>query len=97
MKLHQFYELPVRSKLEMLDDISLIIHYLHTGKRSMAEPLIQDLKTRAVFLSEQIQQDVLIFASQVHFQYDYDPWHIITPGVQTAADRLIRDLGFKIY
>lgn len=91
---HPSHELPIRSKLEMLDDIVQIIHYLHTGKRKAADPLIDDLKTRSMFLDERIQQDVLIFAEQVYFQYDYDPWHKVTPDVQKAADRLIEDLGF---
>lgn len=91
---HPSHELPIRSKLEMLDDIVQIIHYLHIGKRKAADPLIDDLKIRSMFLDEQIQHDVLIFAEQVYFQYDYDPWHKITPDVQKAADRLIEDLGF---
>jgi len=94
MSKHISHELPIRSKLKMLDDIVQIIHYLHTGIRSKADRLIDDLKARALFLDEQIQQDVLIFAEQVQFQYDYDPWHKITPDVQKAADRLIQNLGF---
>ncbi len=93
---HPSQVLPVRSKAEMLEDIIKILHCLHTGRRSSAVPLIEDLKTRSLFLDEQIQQDVLIFAEQVLFQYDYDPWHKITRDVQKAADRLIRDLGFPI-
>jgi|SRR5579872_883002 len=93
---NHFRELPVRSKSEMLEDIIKILHCLHTGQRSAAIPLIEDLKTRSLFLREEIQQDVLIFAEQVLFQYDYDPWHKITPDVQKAADRLIADLGYPI-
>ncbi len=92
---HPTEDLPIRSKLEMLEDIVKILHYLHTGVRSAADPLIDDLKTRAMFLEERIQQDVLIFSEQVHFQYDYDPWHKITSDVQEAADKLIADLGFS--
>lgn len=94
MNKHPSHELPIRSKLEMLDHIVQIIHYLHTGDRKTADRLLDDLKVRAMFLDEQIQQDVLIFAEQVHFQYDYDPWHKVTADVQKAADRLIEDLGF---
>jgi len=92
---HPSLELPIRSKLKMLEDIVQIIQCLHRGTRSMADPLIDDLKTRAIFFDEQVQQDVLIFAEQVHFQYGYDPWHILTPEVEKAADRLIGDLGFS--
>ncbi len=91
---HPGNELPIRSKLEMVEDIVQIIHYLHEGDRESADPLINDLKTRSIFLDEQIQWDVLVFSEQVHFQYDYDPWHKVTPEVQKAADRLIEDLGF---
>lgn len=91
---HPSQQLPIRSKLEMLDDIGLVIRYLHEGKRTAADGLLDDLKIRAMFFDEQIQQDVLIFAEQVYFQYDYDPWHKVTGEVQRAADRLIEDLGF---
>lgn len=92
--LHPSRELPIRSKMDMLDDIVQIMHYLHTGERAAAAPLLDDLKIRSIYLDEQIQQNVLIFVSQVYFQYDYDPWHKITPDVQKSADRLIEDLGF---
>ncbi|HSX26752.1 MAG TPA: hypothetical protein VLE89_07075 [Chlamydiales bacterium] len=95
MKKHPSHELPARSKTEMLKDICEIVHFLHTGQRSAADLLIEDLKTRSIFLDEKIQHDVLIFAEQVQFQYDYDPWHKVTPDVQKAADKLIHDLGFK--
>ena len=91
---HPSHQLPIRSKLEMLNNIALVIRYLHEGKRRAADPLLDDLKIRAMFFDEQIQQDVLIFAEQVCFQYDYDPWHKVTPEIQRAADRLIEDLGF---
>jgi hypothetical protein len=94
MDKHPSHELPIRSKLDMLDDVVKIIHYLHEGDRVAADHLIDDLKTRAVYLDEKIQQDVLIFSEQVQFQYDYDPWHKVTPEVQSAADQLISDLGF---
>ena len=94
MSKHLALELPIRSKLNMLDDIVQIIHYLHTGERKAALPLIDDLKARSLFFDPQIQQDVLIFSEQVCFQYDYDPWHKVTSGVERAANRLIDDLGF---
>ena len=96
MEKHPSHELPIRSKKEMLEDIRMILRHLHTGNRSEAIPLLDDLKTRSLFLPEQIQQDVLIFAEQVLFQYDYDPWHKITRPVQEAADRLIADLGYPL-
>jgi hypothetical protein len=80
----------------MLDDIVQVIHYLHTGRRRAADPLLDDLKIRAIYFDERVQQDVLIFAEQVYFQYSYDPWHKVTADVQRAADRLIEDLGFSI-
>jgi len=95
MDKHYSKELPIRSKLEMVQDISKIIQYLHRGERSAADLLIEDLKTRSIFMDEQIQQDVLSFAEQIHFQYDYDPWHTVTTNIQKAADKLIEDLGFR--
>jgi hypothetical protein len=97
MNKNPFRELPVRSKGEMLKDVIEILHCLHNGKRSKAIPLIEDLKIRSLFLDAKIQQDVLIFAEQVLFQYDYDPWHKITRDVQQAADRLIHDLGYSLH
>ena len=97
MPKHPAQELPIRSKLEMLDDIVQIIHYLHEGKREKANPLIDDLKIRSLFMDALIQQDVLIFSEQVCFQYDYDPWHKVTSEVQKAADKLIDDLGFNTH
>lgn len=94
MNNHHSRELPIRSKLEMVQDIGKIIYYLHTGQRSSADLLIEDLKARSIFMDEDIQQDVLAFSEQVCFQYDYDPWHQVTSNVQRAADKLIEDLGF---
>lgn len=96
MKKHPSHELPYQSKRIMAEDVVSVIRHLHTGSRTLAEPLLEDLKTRSLFLEEQIQQDVLIFSEQVLFQYDYDPWHKVTQEVQKAADRLIHDLGFPI-
>jgi hypothetical protein len=97
MDKHISHELPIRSKLKMLDNIAQIIHHLHAGTpRKETDQLINDLKARSIFLGEEVQRDVLIFAEQVQFQYDYDPWHKVTPEVQKAADRLIEDLGFSL-
>ncbi|MBS0624458.1 MAG: hypothetical protein JSS32_00210 [Verrucomicrobia bacterium] len=87
-------DLPIRAKIEMAEDIKEIIRCLHTGQRSKADLLIEDLKIRSVYLDAEIQQEVLMFAEQVQFQYDYDPWHKITDDVQKAADKLIEGLGF---
>lgn len=87
-------ELPIRSKKEIAEGVGKIIHYLHTGQRSAADLLIEDLKVRSVYLDEEIQRDVLIFAEEVQFQYAYDPWHKVTLEVEKAADKLIEDLGF---
>ncbi len=72
-----------------------IIYHLHNGQRALGDPLINDLKTRSLLMEDKIQQDVLMFSEQVQFQYDYDPWHKVTPEVQEAADHLLEDLGFK--
>ena len=92
---HISQALPIQAKLEMAKDISEIIACLHSGQRSAADLLIEDLKARALYMDEDIQQRVLMFAEQVHFQYDYDPWHRITVDVQKAADKLIETLGFR--
>lgn len=96
MKEKHPHEIPFRSKQTMLDDVAQIVHYLHTGQRSSADLLIEDLKTRSLSFDPQVQQDVLMFAEQVQFQYDYDPWHKVTPDVQKAADKLIHDLGYHL-
>lgn len=96
MKKHPLHELPIRSKVVMLKEIVEIIQLLHQGRRDEAEKLIKDLKIRATALDPQIQQDVLMFTEQIYFQYDYDPWHKVTPEVKKAADKLIEDLGFGL-
>lgn len=90
-----FHELPIRSKLEIAGDIPRILYYLHNGKRGLALPLMEDMKIRSIFLEDSIQQSALAFISQVLFQFDYDPWHKVTPEVQKAADRLIEEMGFQ--
>lgn len=96
MNKYRFNELPIRSKVEMMQDIVETVAALHKGDRRNADRLIEDLKTRSTSFSEDIQQDVLIFAEQIYFQYDYDPWHKVTNEVRQAADKLIDDLGFSI-
>lgn len=88
-------ELPIRSKLQMVDDIVKTISHLHRGERKEADQQLEDLKTRALFLEEDIQQATLIFAEQICFQFDYDPYHKVTPEVEKAADKLIENLGFS--
>ena len=92
---HPALEIPIRSKLDILDDLVQIIHYLHTGDRKAADHLIKDMKIRALFLDEEIQRHILIFTDQVYFQYNFDPWHRVTHEVQEAADHLIEQLGFR--
>lgn len=92
---HPALELPIRSKLDMLNDIVQIICYLHNGERKMGEKCIRDLKLRSLFLGEAIQHRVLIFTDQVHFQFNFDLWHKVTPDIQEAADHLIESLGFQ--
>lgn len=96
MSKYQQRELPIRSKIEMAKAIGQIIAHLHRGEREAAELLLEDLKARSIFLSEQIQQDVLMFAEQIQFQYDYDPWHKVTQEVERAANKLIEDLGWHL-
>ena len=87
-------ELPIRSKIEIAEKIGEILHCLHTGQRSAADLLIEEVKSRSLFLEDPIQQDVLIFAESVQFQASYDPWHRVNEEIRKAADRLIEDLGF---
>lgn len=89
-------ELPIRSKLQMIEDIIETIRALHKGEKEKADIFLEDLKKRALFLDPDIQNSVLIFSEQVAFQYAYDPWHKVTPDIQRAADHLIEDLGFVI-
>jgi hypothetical protein len=95
MKNRPSEELPIRSKVLMAQEVGEIIQCLHRGQRSAADLMIEDLKIRSIELDEKIQQDVLMFAEQIAFQYDYDPWHKVTPDVESAANRLIEDLGFQ--
>lgn len=87
-------ELPIRSKVEIIEKISEILQCLHRGQRSAADLLIEEVKSRSLFLEDPIQQDVLMFAESVQFQASYDPWHRISVEISKAADKLIEDLGF---
>ncbi len=95
MKKNHKGEYPIHSKIEMRRDIAKIVTHLHQGERSQSDLLLADLKARAVYFPEKIQQDVLMFSDQVQFQYDYDPWHRVTPEVQKAADQILLDLGLS--
>jgi hypothetical protein len=94
MKKHSIHDLPIRTKKEIASDIGELIGCLHTGQRSAATLLVEDLKLRSIYLDESIQHDILIFIQEVEFQYAYDPWHKVTGDIQKAADKLIEDLGF---
>jgi hypothetical protein len=94
MKKHPSQELPIRSKVQMAQEVGEVLQCLHRGQRSQVDLLLEDLKSRSIYLGEKIQQDVLVFAEQVQFQYVYDPWHCVTKNIQQAADKLIDDLGF---
>lgn len=87
-------ELPIRSKKEIAEGVGKIIGFLHTGQRSSADLLIEELKVRSLYLDPDIQNALLIFVEEVQFQYAYDPWHKVTLEVEKAADRLIENLGF---
>ena len=90
---HYHNELPIRSKIDVAAEIGDILHCLYSGKKEAADRLIEDLKSRSIYLDEAIQGDVLVFSEAVQFQEAYDPWHLITPEIQKAADQLIEDLG----
>jgi hypothetical protein len=89
-----YNQLPIRSKVEVAEDIGFIIHCLADGKLKAANHKIEELKNHSIYLDEQVQGDVLEFSEAVDFQSAYDPWHLVTPEIQKAADRLIEDLGF---
>jgi hypothetical protein len=84
----------IHSKIQVAEEIGQIIHCLHTGKKEVADHLIENLKNRSLYLDEKIQGDVLMFAEAIQFQETYDPWHLITPEIEEAANQLIADLGF---
>ena len=94
MKKRSISDLPIRTKIEIAEDIGELIGCLHNGQRSAADLLIEDLKVRSIYLDEPIQHDILIFVQEIEFQYAYDPWHKVTGEIQKAADKLIEDLGF---
>lgn len=95
MAKHPALELPIRSKLDMLNDIVQIICYLHEGHRKAGDRYIYDLKIRSLFFDPEIQNRVLVFTDQVHFQFNFDPDHKVTTEIQEAADHLIESLGFQ--
>jgi hypothetical protein len=87
-------QLPIRSKIEVAQEIGQIIHCLDEGQVSALNEKIEDLKNRSIYLDEKIQGDVLVFAEAVQFQISTDPWHQFTPEIEQAAKQLILDLGF---
>jgi hypothetical protein len=87
-------QLPIRAKIEIAEKIGQILHYFQKGQPQEVNALIAEVKSRALFLEDPIQQDVLIFAESVQFQEAYDPWHKISPEIEQAANKLIEDLGF---
>lgn len=91
---HYHNQLPIRSKIDIAEEIGQIIYCLQTGKQDTANTLIENMKTRSIYLDERIQGDILMFAEAVQFQSTYDPWHTVTPEIEKAANQLIEDLGF---
>jgi hypothetical protein len=89
-------QIPLRAKLDIVQEIAEVICLLHKGDQEAADKILKEMKIRSIFLDEEIQRNVLIFAEQVDFQYDYDPWHKVTPDVQRAADQLINSLGLNL-
>lgn len=85
-------ELPIRLKVELIRNLKELMICLHQKKNSEAKRVSEEIKKVALFLSEEIQGDVLRFVEAVQFQEKYDP--VITKEVQEQADRLIEDLGF---
>lgn len=95
MQPHLSHELPVRSKLRMAQEVGEIVQCLGYGEWRNMEEKLHDLKARALYLDESIQQRVLMFTEQVEFCRAYDPWHSVTQEVMVAADKLIEELGWR--
>ncbi len=87
-------QLPIRAKVEIAEKIGQILQCFQKGQRSEVNLLIAEIKSRSLFLEDPIQQDVLMFAESVQFQTAYDPWRTISTEIETAANKLIEDLGF---
>ncbi len=87
-------QLPIRAKIEIAEKIGQILECLHKGQKPETNILIAEVKSRALFLEDPIQQDVLMFAESVQFQMAYDPWHKVNKEIEAAANKLIEDLGF---
>lgn len=79
----------------MAEEVGEVIRCLGGGHWSCVEEGLHDLKARALYLEEPIQQRVLMFAEQVEFCKAYDPWHSVTEEVRVAADKLIEELGWR--
>jgi hypothetical protein len=85
-------ELPIKSKLQMLEDIAEALHLFQQGEKAKLEAVLQNLKVRSVYLEEPIQQATLIFIEQVLYHFGYD--RLLDAELQRSADRLIEELGF---
>jgi hypothetical protein len=96
MDLNHHNDLPIRTKRAMAQDIAEIVHSLHAGQSKKTNALIDDLKIKSIDFDFTIQQDVLVFAEAVQFQATYDPSHPVSPEVQSAADKLLSDLGLRM-
>lgn len=96
MEKHPGLELPIRSKIAMLEDIIDAMEGLHRGLRKRIENSLKDLLLRALYLDEAIQQSALIFSEHVQFQYRYDPQHKVSEEIEKAADQLIENMGFSL-
>jgi hypothetical protein len=84
--------LPIRLKLEIIQDLEKMILFLHLGRKRELDRCAEDMKRNALFLDEQIQGDVLRFVEIVQFQNAYEP--CVTLEIQRAADFLIESMGF---
>lgn len=93
MEKNPFEELPIRTKLKMTENIGKMMDWLYQGNQKKLYEEAEELKKESIYLSEEIQQSVLMFVEQLLFQYQYDPGEI-TEEVRKMADRLIASLGF---
>ena len=50
-------ELPIRSKIEVAQEVGQIIRCLALGQQSRVNTLIDELKNRSIYLDEKIQTD----------------------------------------
>lgn len=86
----------IRKKFILVKDISQVIKDLHFGKIQAIPPLLDEMRSISQDLDEESQNDITLFALQVEFQMDYDPFHLVTEEIRKAGDALINDLGFHL-